>query len=444
MLMQRLQTLVLACLLTTFSLMALADETLDQAAELIKQKNFKPAFELLEPFESERAGEIDYDYLLGVAAIESGQVSRGVFALERVLAQQPNHLSARAMIAKGYFRGGEAENARAEFQNILGQSDDPQLKKLIEDNMSAVDKATGQATTFAAFIDGGWGFDSNINSATSNSTVAAPGIAPGLNLTLTSASREQSSKYLSLAAGASFRTPLSKNLSVFGSVQGSTRTNWNENMFDPSFVDFSLGLNYKRFIDSFTIALQRNNYDIDGNRFRKSHGVAAQWQRQLDDQNQVSLFLQTADLNYPQSGGVRDAQRSVGGAAWGHAFSGDKAPVVYLSGYYGQEDTDKARFDFLSNEFYGVRVGGQMVLNYKLVAFANTSYEVREYDKQDPAFLKTREDDQFDFSVGMRYLPIPGWTIRPQLSYLKNDSNISLFDFDRAVLSVNFRKDFNW
>lgn len=348
------------------------------------------------------------------------------------------------MIAKGYFRGGEAENARAEFQNILGQSDDPQLKKLIEDNMSAVDKATGQATTFAAFIDGGWGFDSNINSATSNSTVAAPGIAPGLNLTLTSASREQSSKYLSLAAGASFRTPLSKNLSVFGSVQGSTRTNWNENMFDPSFVDFSLGLNYKRFIDSFTIALQRNNYDIDGNRFRKSHGVAAQWQRQLDDQNQVSLFLQTADLNYPQSGGVRDAQRSVGGAAWGHAFSGDKAPVVYLSGYYGQEDTDKSRFDFLSNEFYGVRVGGQMVLNYKLVAFANTSYEVREYDKQDPAFLKTREDDQFDFSVGMRYLPIPGWTIRPQLSYLKNDSNISLFDFDRAVLSVNFRKDFNW
>lgn len=253
-----LQTLVLTFLLVTFSLMAQADETLDQAAELIKQKNFKPAYELLEPFESERAGEIDYDYLLGVAAIESGQVSRGIFALERVLAQQPNNMNARAMIGKGYFRGGEAENARAEFQNILGQSPDPQLAKLIEDNMSAVDKATGQTTTFAAFIDGGWGFDSNINSATSNSTVAAPGIAPGLNLTLTSASREQSSKYLSLAAGASFRTPLSKNLSLFGAVQGSTRTNWNESIFDPSYTDFSFGLNYKRFIDSFTIALQRN------------------------------------------------------------------------------------------------------------------------------------------------------------------------------------------
>lgn len=444
MFIQRLQALTLTLLFSTFSLLAQADQTLDQAAELIKQKNFKPAYELLEPFESERAGEIDYDYLLGVAAIESGQVSRGVFALERVLAQQPNHLNARTMIAKGYFRGGEAENARAEFQNILGQSDDPQLNQLIEDNMSAVNKATGQATTFAAYIDGGFGFDSNINSATSNSTVATPGVAPGLNLTLTGASREQSSKYLSVAAGASFRTPLSKNLSLFGSVQGSTRTNWNESMFDPSFVDFSLGLNYKRFIDSFTIALQRNSYDIDGNRFRKSHGVSAQWQRQLDDQNQISVFAQTADLNYPQSSGVRDAQRNVVGAAWGHAFSGDKAPVIYLSGYYGEEDTDRSRFDFLSNDFYGVRAGGQTVINYKLVAFANASYEIREYDEQDPAFLKTREDDQFDFSVGMRYLPMPGWTVRPQLSYLHNDSNIDLFDFDRTVLSVNFRRDFNW
>lgn len=447
MLIQRHKTLLLAflcSLFSLFSLQALADDALDQASELIKQRHFKSAYELLEPLESERAGEIDYDYMLGVAAIESGEVSRGVFALERVLAQQPNHLSARAMIAKGYFKGGEAENARAEFQNILGQSDDPQLNKLIEDNMSAVDKATGQATTFAAFIEGSWGFDSNINSATSSSTVAVPGIAPGLNLTLTSASREQSSKYLSVAAGASFRTPLSKNLSLFGSVQGSTRTNWSENMFDPSYVDFSLGLNYKRFIDNFSIALQRNTYDIDGERFRKSHGVTAQWQRQLDDQNQVSVFLQTHDLNYPISGGVRDTQRSLGGVAWGHAFSGDKAPVIYLSGYYGQEDTDKSRFDFLSNDFYGARVGGQMVINYKLVAFANASYEIRDYDKEDPAFLKKREDDQYDFSVGMRYLPMPGWTIRPQLSYLKNDSNISLFDFDRTLLSVSVRKDFNW
>jgi tetratricopeptide (TPR) repeat protein len=446
MLIKRLHTFLLAMSLASMSLSAFADETLTTASELLKQRNYKNAYELLEPLESERAGDLDYDYMLGVAAIEHGQISRGVFALERVLAQQPNNQNARAMIAKGYFRGGETENAKAEFQNILGQNPDPELTKLIEDNMSAVNKATGQATTFAAFIDGGFGWDSNINSATSNSSVAAPGIAPGLNLTLGATSREQSSKYVALTGGVSFKTPLasiSKNLSLFGTAQASARTNWNESAFDPSYTDFTLGLTYKKFIDQFTVALQRNNFDVDGDRFRKSHGVTGQWQRQLDDRNQISVFAQTSDLNYPNTG-VRDAQRTIVGAGWGHSFVGDKAPVMYLSAYYGKEDTDESRFDFLSNDIYGARVGGQMVLNYKLVAYANASYEIREHDKTDPAFLQKREDDQFDFSVGLRYLPMPGWTIKPQLSYLNNDSNIGLFDFDRTVLSVNFRKDFNW
>lgn len=444
MLTKRLHKFFVFLFFIATSHLALADETLSKAADLIKQRNYKPAYELLEPLESERAGDIDYDYLLGVAAIESGQVSRGVFALERVLAQQPDNINARAMIAKGYFRGGEAENARAEFQNILSQNPDADLAQLIERNLLSVDKATGQTTTFAAYIDGGWGFDSNINSATSNSTVSA--FIPGLglvDLTLNNASREQSSKYLSLSGGASFRAPLSKNLSLFGSAQGSTRTNWNESDFDPSYVDFSLGLTYKKFIDTYTVALQRNNFDVNGNRFRESHGVALQWQRQIDDQNQLTVYANTADLNYPDTK-VRDAQRTLGGVGWGHVFAGDKAPVVFVTAYYGKEDVDDSTFDFLSHDIYGARIAIQSVLNYKLVAYANASYEVRENDERDPAFQKTREDDQFDFAIGLRYLPMPGWTIRPQLSYLNNDSNIKLFEFDRTVLSVNFRKDFNW
>lgn len=438
----RLHTLLIAMLLTTSSLLAFADETITQASDLLKQKNYKNAYELLEPLESERAGDIDYDYLLGVAAVESGQPSRGIFALERVLAQQPNNTNARAMIAKAYFRAGETENAQSELQNILGTNSDPVLSKLIEDNMSAINKATGQATTFAAFIDGGFGFDSNISNATSNSTINVP-LFNNAPLTLNNVSKEQSSTFLSITGGASFKTPLTKNLSLFGAAQGSIRTNWSESIFDPSYTDFSLGLNYKRFIDNFSVAIQRNNFDIDGNRFRRAHGVTGQWQRQLDDQNQITIFAQSSDYNFPDNAS-RDAQRSIVGAGWGHAFSGDKAPVIFVSGYFGKEDTDDSAFDFLSHDIYGARVGGQMVMNSKLVVYANASYEIRGYDEDEPFFLKKREDDQFDFAVGTRYLPIPGWTIKPQLSYVNNDSNIKLFDFDRTVLSVNFRKDFNW
>ena len=84
----------------TFSALACAvqDAVTDEANKLIGKRDFTAAYLLLEPLESERAGDIDYDYLLGVAAVESGNITRGAFALERVLALDPAHQDARAEI----------------------------------------------------------------------------------------------------------------------------------------------------------------------------------------------------------------------------------------------------------------------------------------------------------------------------------------------------------
>lgn len=436
--------LVVLCFFGASSLaIAAEDTTLSKASELIKANDFKAAYELLEPLEQERAGDVNYDYLLGVSAVESGQVTRGVFALERVLATSPNHLDARAEIAKAYFRLGESETSKTEFQNILSQKPSKEVETAIEKYMSAIDKAMGLTTTFAAYLDFGLGFDSNINSATSATGIT---LAPALGsprLVLPSGAQEQSSKYMSFAGGASFRQPLSKDLALFGSVQGQNRTNWNESQFDPSSVDYSLGLTYRKHIDTFTAALQGNTYDIDGDRFRRSYGALAQWQRDLDDRNQISLYGQYAKLSYPSSN-IRDADRYIVGGGWAHVFAGDKTPVLFIGPYVGKENTEDSAFDFLSNSIYGVRAGGQLSMTPKLVAYAGASYEYRDYDGRDPVFGKTRRDDQYDFNVGLRYLPGYQWTIRPQLSYLKNDSNTTIFDFDRTVLSINFRKDFNW
>jgi outer membrane protein len=76
--------------------------------------------------------------------------------------------------------------------------------------------------------------------------------------------------------------------------------------------------------------------------------------------------------------------------------------------------------------------------------YASGSYENRDYNGHEPTFLIDRTDRQYDFNVGIRYLAFPSVTIKPQLSYTKNDSNFILGDFDRTVLSISIRKDFNW
>jgi len=440
---KRVYSLIAATFLFSYALTGFAaDATTVKANELLKARDYKAAYALLEPLESEKSGNVDYDYLLGVSALETGNASRAIFAFERVLAVQPNNADARALLARAYFIAGEPENAKAEFKNVQSDKLDPAISKLVKDNILAIDKATGQASTFAAYLDLGLGYDTNINSATSNNTVS--GLNPGIVLNLNNNSIKTGSAYGILSGGVSFKAPIAKNLTVFGGVQGSARSNGENDTFDPSYTDTNVGVSYKKYIDTFTASVSRNDFDINSTKFLESTSYTGQWQRDVDDVNQVSVFAQLTNLEFATQG-VRDSRRRLVGAGWGHAFAGDKSPVVFLSGYTGKEEANNPNFDYLStNDIYGVRAFGQFAVNYKTVAYASSSYENRRYGAQDPTFLTERRDEQYDFSVGVRYTPFPGLTVKPQFSYLQNDSNIGLFTYERTVVSINLRKDFNW
>ena len=383
--------------------------------------------------------------MFGIAAIDSGNVTRGVFALERILAADPNNAQARVEIARAYYQLGENEAARTEFQNVLQQQPPDDAKVVINRFLSAIDKNTGRATRFAAYLGLDVGYDSNVNNATSTSSFAIPALPGFGQFTLNGNAIEKSSGFASLSGGASFQAPFDKHNSVFGSIALSGKANYagSASNFDTSSIDLVLGGQHKVGVDTFTLAAQSGSYSVNSQTFRRANGINAQWQHEVDEHNQASIFFQAARLVYPGQT-VRDVDRYVGGAGWGHIFAGDKTPVVFVSGYAGTENIRASNVPFLGNNLVGVRAGGQVTWTPKLVLFSSTSYEYRDYGGHDPLFIKSRAYNQFDMTIGARYLPGHAWTIQPQLSYTNNDSNIILNNYDRLLLSVGFRHDFNW
>jgi hypothetical protein len=59
-------------------------------------------------------------------------------------------------------------------------------------------------------------------------------------------------------------------------------------------------------------------------------------------------------------------------------------------------------------------------------------------------WLTSRNDKQFDASVGLKYTPSTFWSIRPQLSYTRNNSNVPIDDYNRYMFSVTLHRDFSW
>ena len=430
-------------LLALIAPLACADESIDRAKRLIEQGKAAEAFGVLEPLEAARAGDVEYDLLFGISAVDSGQNTRGVFALERVLATQPENARARAEIARAYLALGETKTAKQEFETVQRQGVSPEVSATIDRYLDAVDKVENVSrTTLRGFVDGALGYDTNVNAGPNKGTVSMAIPAFGgvlLPFTLSKETRAQDAGFATLGAGINFRTPLSARSALVAGLSGNGRTNFGETQYDNLNGDLYAGYVYAADRSVFSLNAQFNQYVLDDHRYRSAAGVSGQWQYTLDTHNQFSLFAQYSDLKY-QNQSVRDADRWVVGAAFAHAFRGGE--VAYGSLYGVSEKPQANHVSWLGFDGVGVRVGGQMSVNARTVLFATGSLEHRRYDREDPSFLITRHDNQYDLGLGLNYQPARDWLITPKVNWTVNDSNTGLNDYRRGSASVSVRHDF--
>jgi len=439
------QSALLLSLWVAFAISSFAaDDVLLQAKQLLDSGKAQEAYSLLVPLQSARAGDPDYDFLLGSSALELGKNTEAVFALERVLAVQPNSAPARAQIARAYYNLKEMETARREFENVKKQDVTPEVTATIDRFLDAITRVEdSERTVIHGFVEFGLGYDSNVNSATADSQVAVPGFGGAL-FTLAPTAKRIGDTFFSFGGGLNFQHPLSKRLALFGGLAYQNKSNFSETDFSTYYYDANLGLSYRFDRDTFTLAGQYNSFWVDNpqlynDAYRNASGATAQWQHDFDSRNQISLFLQYSDLIYPDQQ-IRDANRYIGGAGYAHAFG--RGTVITYAGLYGGTEKEKADgFPEFGHDVYGVRLGGQWNLNERYSLFASASFEKRNYGGPDPSFLIDRRDDQYSASGGLVFVPKKNVRITPQVSWTDSKSNISIYEFDRVIYQVTFRQD---
>jgi len=418
---------------------AFADELTDKAKALLDQGQAANAFVLLESQEEGRAGDVTFDLLLGIAAVDSGQNTRAVFALERVLALQPDNARARAEIARAYLALGETKTARQEFESVQKQGVPPEVSNKIDRFLDAVDRLEEVTlTTVRGYLETSLGYDNNVNAAPNRGTVAVPGFG-GLVFTLADDSQAKAAGFATLGGGLNVRSPIDRDVALVGGLSGVWRDNIGASQFNTLSADAYAGVVLTKDKNVLSLNAQFNQYDLENDRYRTATGASGQWQYNRDAHNQVSAFVQYSDLHYPDQD-FRDAQRWVAGGALAHAYRGGE--VVYGSAYWVNEHQRDGDFPWLGFDGPGLRVGGQISYDSNTVFFANASLEYRRYGDSEPAFLKTRRDKQADLVFGINYEPVRHWLVTPKVSLTYNDSNIDLNKYHREAVSLTVRRSF--
>ena len=410
-----------------------------QGEALVRAGRFAEAYQLLAPHEDRLAGDLKFDYLLARSALESGQPSKASFIYERILAVEPNFLGVRLEMGRAYFALGDYARAKLEFEAVLRfENLPPDLRQQAQIYSNAAQQQlAGKKTVFFTYLEYGYGYDSNPQSATRISVIT---LAGGGTLTLPQTALAQGDHYQALTAGGELVHALSDRFTVF--VGGDARGRWYRDLevADYSTVDGRIGVGYNAGAHNVRAALIGGRFRLDDVDTRDTGGSTLDYRYLASKQDQVSLgFSGSRNKFLPAALQINSYDLYQGTIGWLHA-SADGRGAAGLTLLAGKERETAGRVDG-DRPFLGVRVSLQRSFAGTVGAFLQAGAQRGEYELVNPLFGTKRDETLYDLSAGATWVFAKGWSLRPQVQYLKNKSNLPLFGFERTDVSLNLRWD---
>jgi tetratricopeptide (TPR) repeat protein len=428
------------CLLASGASYA-ASPDLDSAQSLITQGRAAEAFSLLEPYEFVHAGDPQFDYLLGLAALESGEPAKATIILERVLAVDPNFLGARLDLARAHFVLGNRADAKVEFESLLAQNPPPAARATIARYLAAIDESEKSTRkSFVAYIEAGAGHDTNVNNATSQSTLVVPALV-GAVFTLDPRNVKKGDNYASWTAGTSIDYEIHPTISLYAGGDVRNRVPQTQHDFGFLSVDGRIGLRLDRGGDTIKGGLLGGIFDLGNHLNRETLGTNGEWRHAINAQNQVNVFGQYVAYRFPDASlKANNYDQKIMGVGWLHIAT-SATTALFASIYGGNERALNNRADG-NTQLIGVRVGYQGAPTQTIELLITAGARYGHYDTQNPAFFVNRIDKFFDATVALNWHLDNVWTLRPQIVVLRNNSNITINRFEGVDASVNLRRDF--
>lgn len=415
-----------------------ADLDLGLLKSLLNSGQVEKAYNYAAKGVTEHEGAPEFDYYYGIAAIDSGHASEGVFALERVLSLDPNNHAARLELARGYFLLEEYARARQEFETVLSIDPPDDVVKRVNLYLDAIVTQEGRyTTTQTAFVEFGLGSDSNANSGPD---LVSYNIGT-FTVPLDTNSQEQDDNFAELKLGYKITTPTSPGTLYFLALDGDFHNNDDNSLFDTRTYTLDTGFKFLQAQNIFTVDVFAQQFELDGRDYRLLTGLNTSWLNNLTQQSTVQLYLQFAKQDYERLA-TRDANTISLGSSYSKRFSTTLSPVLIAGIYLAQDDpklnTDAAR-QGTERDYFGIQLGTILGLSESLSARLSVSYQDSKYGMPNSLTGQTRQDDYLSTSLSFDWRVARNWGLSAKASVAENSSNNVLFEYDRTLFSVNLR-----
>ncbi len=415
---------------------------LGRAQELVREGKAEEAWQLLSPLERQYAGQPQFDFVLAVAALESGRPNLATFILERVIVASPGHVAARLELARAYFALGDFERAEREFDFVLGTDPPAPVRALIaryREKLRDAPAARAAEALLSAYLEGTLGRDTNANAAAARGSLFIPSL--GTELIFDPQFSRRADEFAALGAGLEYAKPLGGSLTLLAAAD--MRQRWHEDLkaVDSSAVDVRLGLKQRLDArDSLQYTVHHGEFDVDRPRYERSQSAIVEWSRALGTHARLALSAHGYRIRYVQEEAQASSSNLFGLGANGAYVLDAATRTVALGGVFIA--TDKAVGERADGDrrLYGLSGSLQRLLYPRTDVFASLAALDSDYRRTNPDFNVTRRDRVLDATLGLSWQFADGWWLRPQVTRTVHRSNIEVNDYRRTEASLTVRR----
>jgi hypothetical protein len=438
---------ILPFLISTTALAAENESPTPEMDNLIALQQFQQAYDLGAENLEEWEGDPEFDYLFGLAALESGNTNESVFALERVAATSTDaglRSRARLELARAYFVTNNLTASENLFTAVLATNPPPNVQQNIQVFLQLIEsRRDAQSPSINWTISSVIGSDSNANSATSNGLIDTPLIG---QIELDPAGQETEDNFSNTTLLMAYKYPFTRDRSLNFTLNLGRLNNFDTDQFDIDNARGEIAYNWGNEVHRFRHGFSAGKVNLDRNGFQKTLALNSSWQRAGKNG-----WYQTVSGSYTRvqydtnNGGDLNDLRDVDQFLVTGGVTKIAGPLTHTVSVYTADEDPVASTggDHNGRSFTGLAYSLLYRMDSQHTPYLRASYQDVEHDREHPVFFNTvRSGETKSLTLGWFWQVARNLMVTGEASLTDNSSNIPLFDYERFKVQAGIRYQF--
>ncbi len=411
-------------------------QTVQQGRELLNNQRPDQAFKLFRQQESFHAGNPQFDYWYGVAALRNGKAIEASVALERVIAQQPLHAGARIELVAVYIQLNQFDAAERQLDFLEGLNAPIRAQEAMERFRTVIAQrrtgATNNPHLYTLSLD--VGYDSNYLNYPDSFDLFANTILQGLAIL-----EADSTTYTNLRGMAWKRWNLPAGSFVEGSLMGQMRRNHTSEarIFNTAIIHSMLSVGTRVGNSSeLRMGIEASHLRLDNSPYRTHSGFSIGFQTRLDSMNELLLNGAFRQFRFDES--RNDYTSWSGDAELRHTLNKTVRLRSKIGADYEYVTREITRQGGDSHKLFA-NVHADFVLSQHHQVLTTLGYERQRYSNEGFAVFNRgkaaiRSDNSLRARAEWVYMPTLKWRYSLFGQYRDQRSSIGFFGLDQSLV----------